>query len=157
MIGTFSGGGIPLAIPGCSPAGNVTRYVVHDDGRLDIIWDSYVDSGAFDFEFRAKWEQREPGRFRVMRDEAHADVEFYPILEGTEWEVIQSPECGESDHLLWHSIDEVFLVNDARYMLDQMTPGALCTATNTNGQCGSVDAGFPVFWCEGTTPVDSCS
>lgn len=155
MLGTFSGGGIPPAIPGCSPSGRVTRYEFHADGQVDITSDSYVSSGSFDYEFKAKWEQHAPGRIRVMRDEEHADVEFYPILKGTEWEITQSSEC-DPDSMLWHEIDEIVLADGERYMLDQMTPGALCTSAAEDGQCGVVESGFVVFWCDAAPPPNSC-
>lgn len=62
---------------------------MQEGGLFEIIRDSY---GSSDLEFRASWEQRSPGRYRVMRDESHADVQYYPIDVGTEWEVVRCRE-----------------------------------------------------------------
>ena len=73
MIGTFSGATEGL---GCTHVDHLNRWVVHEDGRFDIIKDS---ASPNDREWRAIWEQRKPGRYRVMRDEEYADIEFYPL------------------------------------------------------------------------------
>lgn len=91
MVGTFSGA---VAQLGCTASDVVYRYIVHQDGRFDVIKESGY-SGIY-AEHHAQWEQHEPGRFRVTRDAAYTDVEFYPVEEGTEWEVTRSFECEPS-------------------------------------------------------------
>lgn len=146
MVGTFSYGSL-----GCHTTDRVMRYVVHEDGRFDIIEDS---ASPIDMEWRAQWEQTEHGRYRVFRDEEYTDVEFYPIEEGVEWEVIRSSECvDEGYNYIWHDIDQIDLATGERDGAGRMTPGAMC-AVWMEELCIPPQA--YVSWCEGTEPPDDC-
>jgi len=150
MIGTFStGGNIP-----CSVGDSLTRYVVHEVGRFDII---LVYANTLELKRQARWEQREPGRIIVMRDESHvnSDPFPYPIRAGTEWEIVRSFECvyAESDegvNQVFHKTYEIELDTGTRHITGSMTPGAMCI-TFDEDKCGQWPVAR-VMWCEGTEP-----
>lgn len=152
MIGTFSTGTIP-----CNYGDHIWRYVVHEDGRFDIIT---VYANTLELKSQARWEQREPGRIRVMRDEAHLEPAPYPILEGVEWEITRSVECvhasnDEGFNHVWHQIDEVELDTGKRRSYAGMTPGSMCITLDED-ECGQWPLSY-VTWCEGTEPPPDCA
>lgn len=155
MLRTFSTGGIPTSIPGCSTAGTIMRFTFGEDRSVEIVTDSHLEGNEGTLEFRAIWEQREYGRVRVMRDELHADVDLYPILKGIEWEITQPPECEESDRLLWFEFEEIIVATGDRYSLGRITPGVLCTFVDEGEEiCPATNGGeFAVDWCQGSQPT----
>jgi hypothetical protein len=150
MLGTFSISGYI----GCGPPSLfVKRYVVYSGGRFDIT-DAFTTTHYYSYV--ALWEQREPGRYRVMRDESFADEPGYPIDPGFELEVIRSEECvpdnlGGGRGTFYHRIYRMNLLTGERVPAGSMRPGALCVDWEEEG---CVDK--KVFPCEEVPLPPSC-
>jgi hypothetical protein len=146
MLGTFSSS----RMVGCGfMSANVTRYVVHAGGRCDIAHEYYPGNPST---WRALWEQREPERYRVMRDENFSDERSYPIDPGFELEVIRSDECvqdrlGRTFH---HQIYSINLLTGERIPAGSMRQGALCV------EWSEVCVDKEVLLCEGAPYPPSC-
>jgi hypothetical protein len=160
IVGTFS------SIPsGCVSVQSVVRFVVHEDGRFDILedrWSSFTETNKVR-EWRAAWEQREPGSYRVMRVDEFAEDREYPIEEGYEIEVMRFDDCVEdaySGGVLWQQIDIVDASSGSRNVpASPLWPhaireGALCVDWDDPGplMCPRHYAWF----CEGTPLPPTC-
>lgn len=137
MLGTFSNRAI-----GCSENDIVTRYTFDEAGTVAIVKEG---GGATYSEWSALWEQREPDRVRMMRDEASASVEFYPIDEGMELEVTRSNECVQEaiGSYVRHEIHAVDLDTGERMEYGNMTPGAMCPTIDDQ-----VCSDTYIVWCD---------
>ena len=148
MVGTFTS----VGHFGCTSGDYLRRFIVHEGGRFDVVQES-VYSGTQTW--HAQWEQHEPGRFRVMRDEAHTDARDYPVEEGTEWDVMRSFECepssGTRHGVTWHRFYEVDLATGERKHIGGMVPGAMCAILDDR-----ICTRAQVVWCEGTEPTPDC-
>jgi hypothetical protein len=158
IVGTFSN--IPS---GCVNVQSMLRFVVHEDGRFDIIenrwgWDNETSEVR---EWRAAWEQREPGSYHVMRVEEFAQDREYPIGEGYELEVIRFDDCVVDAYgggALWQQVLISRHGRDSRSRLwpTAMREGALCVDWYEPGPLMCPQNYHYSWFCEGTPLPPTC-
>ena len=149
MLGTFSSGGMP-----CDFSGRIYRLHIYEEGQVEIL---EIEPG-FTESWTARWEQHEPGRIRIVRDEDDpGGNQFNPIEPGWEWEITRGSECEPADgyDVVWHDIDGVILDTGQRIDMGRMAQGELCPE-HDQLNCGDYPAVL-VTWCEGSEPPADCS
>jgi hypothetical protein len=149
MLGTFSSGQMP-----CDYVGAIHRLHIHEDGQVELL----RIEPSFTQSWTARWEQRQPGRIRIVRNEDDPGGNQYnPIQPGWEWEITRGSECELADgyNVVWHDIDAINLESGQRLDMGRMAQGELCPEYD-RFNCGDFPAVL-VTWCEGSEPPPDCA